>query len=76
MGVPRPSPCFLDGMVSIGAFGGKKRWRSQDGKRLYEWDDLHGEIEGYNKRGKHIGVFHVITGALIKPAVRGRTIDV
>lgn len=55
---------------------GSNRWRSPDGRRLYEWDDLHGEIEGYNKRGKHVGVFHAVTGALIKPAVRGRTINV
>ena len=63
-------------MVPSGAFRGKKRWRSPDGRRLYEWDDLHGEIEGYNTRGKHVGVFHAVTGALIKPAVRGRKIDV
>lgn len=37
---------------------------------------MHGEIEGYNKRGRHVGVFHAVTGALIKPAVRGRRIDV
>jgi len=63
-------------MISMGAFNGKRRWGSADGRRLYEWDDLHGEIEGYNKRGKHIGVLHAVTGTLIKPAVRGRTIDV
>ena len=74
--VPRPDPCFLDRMKSLGAFKGKKGWASPDGKRLYEWDDLHGEIEGYNNRGKHIGVFHPVTGEMIKPAVRGRTIDV
>lgn len=76
MGVTRPSPCFLDQMIPLSAFGGMKRWRSSDGRRLYEWDDLHGEIEGDNKRGEHVGVFHPITGALIKPAVRGRIIDV
>jgi len=63
-------------MVPLSAPGGRRRWRSPDGRRLYEWDDLHGEIEGYNKRGRHVGVFHPVTGALIKPAVRGRKIDV
>ena len=76
MGVPRPNPCYLDGMVAIGAFRGKRRWRSGDGKRIYEWDDLHGHIEGYNARGKHVGVFDAVTGEMIGEAVRGRHIDV
>ena len=46
--VPIPRPCFLDECVSLGAFNGQKRWRSEDGKRLYTWDSLHGEIEVYD----------------------------
>lgn len=76
MVVPRPRPGFLDRMISLGAFNGIKRWRSPDGDRLYEYDGTHGEVEGYNKRGRHVGVFHAITGEMIKPAVRGRKIDV
>lgn len=76
MAVPRPNPCYLDQMTPIGATHGKRRWRSPDGRRIDEWDDLHGGIGFYNKRGKHVGVFHAVTGALIKPAVRGRMIDV
>lgn len=63
-------------MIPIGAFGGKKRWRSRDGKRIYEWDDFHGHIEGYDARGRHVGVFHGVTGEMIKPAIRGRKINV
>jgi Cytotoxic len=74
--VQRPTPGFLDQMEPLGAIHGRKRWRSPDGKRIYEWDSLHGEVEGYNQRGKHVGVFHAVTGELIKPAVRERTIDV
>ncbi len=47
MGIPRPDPCYLDQMIPTGAFRGKKRWKSKDGKRIYEWDDFHGHIEGY-----------------------------
>jgi len=76
VGVPRPNPCYLDQMIPIGAFKGKQRWKSRDGKRVYEWDDVHGHIEGYNSRGRHVGVFHAVTGEMIKPAVKGRRIDV
>jgi len=74
-GKPIPKPCFLDDCIPIGAFNGVKRWRSTDGKRLYTWDALHGEIEVFNDRGKHLGVFDP-KGNLIKGAVKGRTINV
>ena len=37
---------------------------------------MPGEIEVYNKRGKHLGVVHAVTGEWIKDAVKGRAIDV
>jgi hypothetical protein len=76
VGITRPNPCYLDGMIALGAFCGKKRWGSKDGKRIYEWDDLHGHVEGYNARGKHIGVFDAISGEMISEAIKGRHIDV
>lgn len=72
--VPRPS--ILDEFESLGAPHGARRWRSYDGERLYEWDSLHGEVEVYNKRGRHLGVLDPVTGELIKPAIRGKKIDV
>ena len=60
MRIPRPDPYYLDQMIPTGAFRGKKRWKSKDGKRIYEWDDLHGHIEGYNSRGEHVGVFDAV----------------
>ena len=74
-GIPIPKPSFLDECESLGAFKSQKRWRSKDGKRLYTWDSLHGEIEVYNDRGKHLGVLN-INGDLIKDAVKGRKIEV
>ena len=55
---------------------GVSRWRSADGERLYTWDHTHREVEVYNKRGRHLGAADSQTGVLIKPARKGRTIDV
>lgn len=76
MPVSIPDPSFLDQCDYLGAFGGERRWRSLDRKRLYTWDSLHGEIEVYNARGRHLGALDAVTGLLIKPARKGRRIDV
>ncbi|NYT41539.1 hypothetical protein HZY97_12275 [Sphingomonas sp. R-74633] len=73
--IPVPAGSFLEDCTPIGAPSGRKRWRSQNGKRLYEWDSLHGEIEVYNSRGEHIAVFDV-DGNWKDEAVEGRRIDV
>lgn len=70
-----PDASFLNDCVLLGTFSGDKRWRSKDGSRLFTWDSFHGEIEVFNKRGKHLGVLDPY-GKLIKPAKKGRTIDV
>ncbi len=74
--IPIPRPGFLDKCESLGYIYGERRWRSPDGQRLFTWDGLHGEIEGYDKRGNHAGVFDAVTGAFIKSKRRGRTIRV
>jgi hypothetical protein len=73
---PIPKPSILDDLVSLGAIAGQKRWKSADGKRLYTWDSLHGEVEVFTARGKHLGAVDPVTGKLIKDAVPGRKIDV
>ena len=55
---------------------GPPRWRNADGTRLYEWDTLHGELEVYNSRGRHLGAVNPHTGVLVKDSVKGRHIDV
>jgi hypothetical protein len=72
--IPRPS--ILDHFEYLGAFNGERRWRSPGGRRLYTWDSLHGEVEVFNGRGKHLGALAPITGAWVKEAVPGRHIDV
>jgi len=74
-GEPIPEDCILNSFESMGAINGVKRWRSQNKKRLYTWDSLHGEIEVFNKRGKHLGVLNC-EGTMIKSPVKGRKIYV
>jgi hypothetical protein len=75
-GKPRPKPCFLDNQQSFGVRDGRKVWRSKDGRRLYTWDSMHGEIEVFNGHGWHLGSLDAVTGTLIKPAVKGRRLNV
>ena len=67
---------MLDDFEYLGFVHGSQRWRSDRGKRLYTWDSLHGEIEVFNDRGKHLGGVDAVTGTWIKEAVEGRRIDV
>jgi hypothetical protein len=75
-GKPIPCPSILDDFEYLGARNGERRWRSDGGKRIYTWDGLHGEVEVFNSRGRHLGALDPETGALIKDPVPGRSIDV
>jgi len=59
--IPIPQPSILDGYKRV---GGRKRWRNEDGTRLFEWDGRHGEVEVYNARGWHLGAMHPVTGEM------------
>ncbi|WP_433827715.1 colicin E3/pyocin S6 family cytotoxin [Actinoplanes sp. CA-015351] len=73
--VARQRPDFLDTCVKV-AWSGNARWRNEDGSRIYEYDRLHGHVEAYSKRGRHVGVLDAQTGRTIGDAVPGRRIDV
>ena len=73
---PIPRPCILDACEYLGYIRGERRWRSADGKELMTWDSLHGEVEVFNLRGKHVGTKDAVIGVWVKNAVRGRRIDV
>jgi hypothetical protein len=73
---PIPTPSILDEKDHFGVRGGRKVWRSKDRQRYYTWDGLHGEVEVFNRRGYHLGALDPHTGELIKPAVKGRKLDV
>jgi len=66
----------LDECTYLKVIGKWKVWRSKDGKRLFTWDTLHGEIEVFHKTGYHMGSADPITGKYIKPGVKGRTLHV
>jgi len=51
---------------------GRARWKNKDG-RILEWDSQHGDVEVYNKQGKHQGSADPNTGEMIKPPVPVRT---
>lgn len=44
-----------------GGGGLRPRWKLPDGTIL-EWDSQHGELEKYDKRGKHEGAYDPDTG--------------
>lgn len=77
-GKPIPRPSVLDNFQYDGVKGGERRWSSGRGKkkRYYTWDGLHGEIEVFDSQGWHLGAIDPITGLGIKPATKGRNIDV
>ncbi len=71
MGKAPPENSFFK---SLRPFRGKI-YTNNAGDRLYVWDYSHGEIEVYNKNGYHLSVLDE-NGKYIKPAVKGRKIDV
>jgi RHS repeat-associated protein len=69
---PKKLPGFPDA-ERMKPKGTSKRWRLPDGD-IVEWDRSHGgELERYNPRGKHVGVWSP-DGQQIKDPVPGRTI--
>jgi hypothetical protein len=59
-------------------FRGKTKSNGQQGKakRYYTWDHTHGDLEVYDGRGRHLGSADPQTGAMTKPAVAGRKIEI
>lgn len=74
-GLPIPKPSILDGLKVVGIEAGRKVYKDTTESVYYTWDSLHGEVEIFNKNGRHLGVADPISGAIIKPAVRGRKIS-
>jgi hypothetical protein len=58
-------------------YRGKTKTNGEKGKqrRYYEWDHTHGDVEVYDRRGKHLGSMDPETGEMTKPPVKGRKID-
>ena len=67
---------MLDDCEFFGVRGGRRVWRSRDGKRYYTWDSLHGEVEVFNLRGHHLGSLDARDGTPRKGPVKGRRLEV
>jgi len=52
----------------------RPRWRTPDG-RIFEWDYQHGAVEGYDRRGRHLGEFDAETGEMRRGPIAGRNVD-
>lgn len=50
-----------------GGGGRRDRWVGDKGRKIYEWDSQHGELEGYRASdGSHLGAFDPNTGKQLK----------
>jgi filamentous hemagglutinin len=65
---------FVDSLSPLKRKSQRRRWTGPR-EQIYEEDTQHGELEKYNKRGKHEGSVDPATGEVIKPPVKGRTIE-
>ena len=71
--VPKPKNSFLNRFSFYKVIDGRKVYRGED--RYYSWDELHGEIEVFNKTGYHLGSIDAVSGERRKDAVKGRRIN-
>jgi Cytotoxic len=56
------------GSIRSSGTSGRKR-------EYYEWDHTHGDIEVFDRLGRHLGSMHPQTGVMHKPPVPGRTLN-
>jgi hypothetical protein len=73
--VPIPEPSYLDNFEFFRMVDGRKVWSNPDKSRFYTWDSLHGEIEVFNKRGRHLGALDALSGVLVKEETKGRRLN-
>ena len=71
---PVPEDCFIQELERY-FFKGRHIWISNDRRFRFTWDSLHGEVEVYTRRGRHVCVLNC-AGQQIGSAVKGRRIDV
>ena len=58
-----------------GGGGFRRRWVDSKGRRIYEWDSQHGELEVYRASdGSHLGAYDPVTGAQNSPPKKDRNI--
>jgi hypothetical protein len=65
---------FVDSLTRVKSKTQRRRWTGAKGQ-IYEEDTQHGELEKYNKRGRHEGSVDPSTGDIIKGPVKGRSTE-
>lgn len=71
-----PKPSIIDRCKFIGIRGGRRVWWDEQQQWYYTWDSQHGEVEAFTRLGRHVAVLDPSSGQSIKPAVKGRAINV
>ncbi|MFN0094297.1 MAG: colicin E3/pyocin S6 family cytotoxin [Dehalococcoidia bacterium] len=73
-----PEDSFLHSLDVFGVRDGRRVWRSGTCRntRYYPWDSLHGEVEVFNSRGRHLGAVDAITGKQTKDLGLGRRLRI
>jgi hypothetical protein len=66
---------FVDSLQRVRSKSRRRRWRGAN-EQIYEEDTQHGELEKYNRRGRHEGSVDPDSGEIINGPVKGRSIDV
>jgi hypothetical protein len=72
---PKDGKSFWNKLKNWGR-GIKTNGESGKKRRYYQWDRTHGDLEGYDRYGRHIGSYNPETGVQTKPPVKGRVIDI
>lgn len=70
----RATGAFVDTLARMKSKTHRRRWAGAKGQ-MYEEDTQHGELEKYNKRGRHEGSVDPATGEIIKGPVKGRSTE-
>lgn len=72
-----PDDSFLRRLDLFGVRDGRRVWREGTGghARYYTWDRLHGEVEVFNGRGRHLGAAEALSGRIIKKARKDRRLN-
>ncbi len=71
---PIPKEGLIRELTYFGVREKRKVWVDTK-DNFYTWDSLHGEFEVFKRTKEHVGCFDT-NGNQIKPAVRGRRINV
>ncbi len=64
-GIPLPKPSILDAFRVCGIESSRKVYKDDSENIYYTWDSLHGELEVFNKNGRHLGAACPQTGVVV-----------